>query len=76
MNKTEHKTPFQMLALFFIILLLIPQSNCYIERQLSQVGLIKPDKCNLLSVDTMPSILKVRSSYEDKVEKQNFEPQD
>ena len=38
--------------------------------------MIKTDKRNLLSADTVLSILKVRSFYEDKIETQAFEPQD
>jgi len=53
----------------------IPQSNCSIERQFSQVSLIQSKKRNPLDVATASSILKVRSFYEDKIENQSFEPQ-
>jgi len=64
----EEKNPFRLLASFFINLMPIPQSNCYIERQLSQISLNKSEKRNLLDVATVSSILKVRSFYEDRFE--------
>jgi len=72
----EEKNPFKQLASFFINLMLIPQSNCYIERQFSQVSLIKSERRNLLDVATVSSILKVRAFYEDQIENQSFGPQE
>ena len=77
MYKIENeKYPFKLLSFFFINLMTIPHSNCYVERQFSQVSLIKNEKRNLLEVTTMSSILKVKSYYEDTNEDVGFEPQE
>ena len=76
MYRIEGKNAFRLLMSFLINLTSIPQSNCYIKRQFSQVSLIRTEKRNLLAFATVSSILKVRSFYEDKIENQPFEPQE
>jgi len=72
----ENKNPLKLLVSFIINLLLIPYSNCYIGRQFSQVMIIKTEKRNSVRIDTVPSILKVRSFFEDKIETQSYEHQE
>jgi len=76
-SKLRKNNPFKLLSQFFIRLLTIPHSNCYIEQQFSQVSLIKNEKRNLLDVTTVSSIVKVKSFYaEINEEGSNFEPQE
>lgn len=53
----------KLLARFMINLMLIPHSNMFVERIFSQVNLIKTDTRASLEVDTVSSILKVKSYY-------------
>ncbi len=56
---------------------MIQHSNTYIERQFSQVKLIKNDKRNLLEVTTVSSILKIKTYYDELNEKNRYyEPQE
>ena len=59
------------LCKFFVNLCSIPHSNCYVERMYSQVNLIKTAGRNLLEVENVGSLLRVKSFFEDHEE---FEP--
>ena len=54
---------FIKLALFMINLILVPHSNCFVERMFSHVSQIKNDIRNNLDVATVSSILKIKSFY-------------
>ena len=59
------------LARFCVNLLLIPHLNCYVERMYSFVKIIKSPIRNQLDVESVSSILEVKSDYDDD---QQFEP--
>ena len=49
------------LAKFFLNLMTIHHSNCFVERMFSQVNLIKTSQRNLFDVSSVSSILKIKS---------------
>ena len=55
-----------------INLMLIPHSNCFVERIFSQVSIIKNEIRNQLDVATVASLIKIKSFYIDQ--KELFEP--
>jgi len=59
------------LARFFINILLIPHSNCFVERMYSFMNIIKTPIRNSLDINTVSSILQIKSYYE---EQELFEP--
>ena len=54
---------FKVLAQFMINIMLIPNSNTYVERMFNHVNVIKDEMRNLLEVATIWSLLKVKSYY-------------
>ena len=63
---------FDKLSKFMINLMLIPHSNCFIERMFSHVSIIKNGIRNQLDVATVASLIKIKSFYIDQ--KELFEP--
>ena len=67
------------LSKFFLNLMTIQHSNCFVERMFSQVNLIKTSQRNLLDVSSVSSILKVKSFYSDYTRPDSelvYEPQE
>ena len=63
---------FDKLSKFMINLMLIPHSNCFVERMFSHVSIIKNEIRNQLDVATVASLIKIKSFYIDQ--KELFEP--
>ena len=69
--KFNFKTNIGKLARFFINILMILHSNCFVERMYSFVNIIKNPIRNQLAVESVSAILQIKSYYNEDDE---FEP--
>ena len=62
-RNVQENWKFKLISKFFSRLLLIPHSNMFIESMFSHVGAIKTPLRNLLEVNSVSNIMKIKSYY-------------